>query len=155
MGYRSDVDIVFYVPSQSDTAYPLLKLWFDAHYPHIEAKDEWGAEIDYDEKNRAVTVRYSYVKWYQAYEHPQAVQKLFAEVDAMMDAEHGERLTIVKDGVSQDPSAIPFEIAWEIVRIGEEEPDIEIDQSLNADGVIGVNRTTEISFAPPTKEVTT
>jgi len=155
MGYRSDVDIVFYVPSQSDTAYPLLKLWFDANYPHTEARDEWGAEIDYDEKNRAVTVRYNDVKWYSSYEHPQAVEKLFAEVDAMMDAEHGERLTIVMDGVSQDPSAIPFEIAWEIVRMGEEEPDIEIDQSVNADGVIVVNRTTEMIFTPPNKEVTT
>lgn len=152
MGYRSDVDIVFYVPSQSDTAYPLLKLWFDANYPHIEAKDEWGAEIDYDEKNRAVTVRYNDVKWYQAYEHPQAVERLCTEVDEMHEA---LPVTTVKDGVSQDPSAIPFEIAWEIVRIGEEEPDIEIDQSVNADGVIAVNRSTEISFAPPTKKVTT
>ncbi len=152
MGYRSDVDIVFYVPSQSDTAYPLLKLWFDANYPHTEAKDEWGAEIDYDEKNRAVTVRYNDVKWYQAYEHPQAVEKLCSEVDEMHDA---LPVTTVKDGVSQDPSAIPFEIAWEIVRLGEEEPDIEIDQSVNADGVIVVNRTTEISFTPPTKKVTT
>jgi hypothetical protein len=152
MGYRSDVDIVFYVPSQSDTAYPLLKLWFDAHYPHIEAKDEWGAEIDYDEKNRAVTVRYTCVKWYQAYEHPQAVERLCTEVDEMHDA---LPVTTVKDGVSQDPSAIPFEIAWEIVRIGEEEPDIEIDQSVNADGVIVVNRTTDMIFTPPTKKVTT
>lgn len=151
MGYRSDVDIVFYVPSQSDTAYPLLKLWFDANYPHTEAKDEWGAEIDYDEKNRAVTVRYNCVKWYQAYEHPQAVDQLFVDIETLLDRlEDALPITTV-----EDPDVTPFEIAWEIVRIGEEEPDIEIDQSVNADGVIAVNRTTEISFAPPTKKVTT
>ena len=152
MGYRSEVDIVFYVPSQSDTAYPLLKLWFDANYPHTEAKHDWDAEIDYDEKNRAVTVRYNDVKWYEAYEHPQAVDKLFSEVDTMLDA---LPVTTVKDGVSEDPNVTPFEIAYEYVRIGEEDQDIEIDQSRNSDGVIAVNRSTEISFTPPTEKVTT
>jgi hypothetical protein len=146
MGYRSDVDIVFYVPSQSDTAYPLLKLWFDAHYPHIEAKDEWGAEIEYDEKNRAVIVRYNYVKWYSSYEHPQAVDKLFVEIETLLG-----RLDDDTALVSKNPNVTPFEIAYEYVRIGEEDPDIEVGQSRNAYAVIAVNRTTEISFAPPIK----
>jgi hypothetical protein len=150
MGYRSHVDIVFYVPSQSDTAYPLLKLWFDANYPHTEARDEWCAEIDYDEKNRAITVNYNCVKWSSAYEHPQRVDQLFVDIETMLD-----RLDDDTALVSKDPNVTPFEIAYEFVRIGEEDQDIEVDQSRNSDDVITINRSTEISFTPPTKKVTT
>jgi hypothetical protein len=144
MGYRSEVDVVFYVPSESDTAYPLLKLWFDANYPHTEARDEWCAEIDYDEKNRAVNVRYNDVKWYPSYEHPQKVEKAFNDIDNMLEEQD---LT----GTEQGPDITPFEIAYEYVRIGEEYQDIEINMSINADNVIAVNRSTEITFTPPTR----
>jgi hypothetical protein len=39
-----------------------------------------------------------------------------------------------------------FNIAWEFVRLGEEDQDTEIRMSANADAVVGVNRSTEISF---------
>jgi hypothetical protein len=149
MGYRSEVDVVFYVPSESDTAYPLLKLWFDAHYPHTEAKDEWGAEIKYLQEDRAITVYYNCVKWYSAYEHPQRVDKAFDDIDKLVG---DQSLTPVKE---DDPDAVPFDIAWEFVRLGEEDDDIETRASENADFVIAINRSTEISFTPPTKEVTT
>jgi hypothetical protein len=152
MGYRSNVDVVIYVPSDSDTAYPLLKLWFDANYPHNEAKHDWGAEITYLQEDRAITVYYNDVKWYEAYEHPQAVDKVFSEIDTLLDA---LPVTTVKDGVTQDWNVTPFEIAYEYVRMGEEDQDIEINQSINADCVIAVNRSTEISFTPPTKKATT
>jgi hypothetical protein len=155
MGYRSEVDIVFYVPSQSDTAYPLLQLWFDANYPHTEAKDEWDAEIKYLQEDRAITVYYNDVKWYEHYEHPQAVDKVFAEVDTMFDQLQAAALAADTDGVSEDPNTTTFEIAYEYVRIGEEDQDIEINQSINADCVITVNRSTDITFTPPIKEVTT
>jgi hypothetical protein len=145
MGYRSEVDVVIYVPSDSDTAYPLLKLWFDANYPHNEAKHDWGAEIKYLQEDRAIMVYYNDVKWYEAYEHPQAVDKMFSEIDALLDA---LTVTTVKDGVSQDPNVTPFEIAYEYVRLGEEYQDIEINMSINADCVIAVNRSTEITFTP-------
>lgn len=135
MGYRSDIDIVFYVPSVSDTAYPLLKLWFDANYPHAEAKDEWCASIDYDEENQAILVGYQDVKWYGGYDHPQAVEKAFDDIDRLIT-------TVTED----DTDAVPFEIAWEFVRIGEDDNDVETRASDNADYVIAVNRSTEISF---------
>lgn len=140
MGYRSEVDIVFYVPTDSDTAYPILKLWFDANYPHIEAKGEWCASIDYDEENRAILVSYQDVKWYDHYGHPQKVEKAFNDIDELVGK---QSLTPVKE---DDPDTVPFDIAWEFVRIGEEDNDIETRASENADYVITVNRSTEISF---------
>jgi hypothetical protein len=148
MGYRSEVTVVIYVPSGSDTAYPLLKLWFDANYPHAEAKFDWCATIDYDEKNQAIIVSYEDVKWYEAYEHPRAVDKVFVEIDAMLDA---EPVTTVKDGVSQDPNVTPFEIAYEYVRMGEEDQDIEINMSTNADCVTTINRALDITFTQRTE----
>lgn len=135
MGYRSDIDVVFYVPAGSETAYPLLKLWFDANYPHAEAKDEWCASIDYDEENEAILVGYQDVKWYGGYDHPQAVEKAFDDIDKIITA-------VTEDNTD----AVPFEIAWEFVRIGEDDNDVETRASDNADYVITVNRSTDISF---------
>ena len=140
MGYRSEVDIVFYVPNESETAYGLLKLWFDENYPHTEAKDEWCATIQYDEENLAILVSYQDVKWYSAYEHPQAVDKAFDDIDELVGK---QSLTPVKEA---DPNVTPFDIAWEFVRIGEEDNDLETRMSNNADCVIVVHRSTEISF---------
>lgn len=142
MGYRSEVDVVFYVHSESNTAYPLLKLWFDANYPHADAKREWCAAIQYDEENQAILVSYQEAKWYDAYEHPQAVNKAFDDIDELVGK---QSLTSVKE---DDPDTVPFDIAWEFVRIGEEDDDIETRASENADFVIAVNRSTEISFTP-------
>ena len=147
MGYRSDVDIAFYVPIGSDTAYPILKLWFDANYPHTEAKDEWCASIDYDEENQAILVSYQDVKWDYGYDHPRVVDKTFDDIDKLLDSQgiaaEAQGLTPVKE---DDPDAVPFEIAWEFVRIGEDDNDVETRASDNADYVIAVNRSTEISF---------
>lgn len=149
MGYRSEVDIVFYVPNDSETAYGLLKLWFDENYPHAEAKDEWCATIQYDEENQAILVSYQDVKWYPSYEHPQAVEKAFDDIDTLLDSQgiaaEAQGLTPVKE---DDPDTVPFNVAWEYVRLGEEDNDVEIQASTNADYVIAVNRSTEISFTP-------
>ena len=142
MGYRSEVDIVFYVPSDSETAYPLLKLWFDENYPHTEAKDEWCAEITYDPDNRAISLSYEDVKWYTAYEHPRKADKAFDDIDELLN---NQGLTPVKEDT---PDTTPFSIAWEFVRLGEEDNDVEIRASENADYVIAVNRSTEITFTP-------
>lgn len=140
MGYRSEVDVVFYVPEGSNTAYPLLKLWFDANYPHAEAKDEWCASIDYDEENQAILVGYHDVKWYSDYEHVKTVDKAFDDIDTLT---RNDTITTVTE---DDTDAVPFEIAWEFVRIGEEYNDVETRASDNTDYVITVNRSTEISF---------
>lgn len=140
MGYRSEVDVVIYAPVDSGTSYPLLKLWFDENYPVKEAEDEWEARITYDPESRGISVYYNDVKWYDTYEHPQAVERVFDAIDRLLDQLAAAAL------VSEDPNVIPFEIAWEFVRLGEEDQDTEIRMSANADAVVGVNRSTEISF---------
>ena len=134
MGYRSEVDVVIYAPVDSGTSYPLLKLWFDENYPVKEAKDEWEARITYDPESRGISVYYNDVKWYEHYEHTQAVEKAFEAIDQLLD----------EQSVAGDTKA--FNIAWEFVRLVEEDQDTEIRMSANADAVITVNRSTEISF---------
>ena len=134
MGYRSEVDVVIYAPVDSETSYPLLKLWFDENYPHHVATDEWGAQITYDPESRGISVYYNDVKWYDSYIHPQEVEKAFEAIDQLLD----------EQSVAGDTKA--FNIAWEFVRFGEESQDTEIRMSANADAVVGVNRSTEISF---------
>jgi hypothetical protein len=138
MGYRSEVDVVIYAPVDSETSYPLLKLWFDENYPHHVATDEWGARITYDPEGRGISVYYNDVKWYDSYIHPQEVEKAFEAIDQLLDGEQ----------VARDTKA--FNIAWEFVRLGEEDQDTEIRMSTNADAVIAVNRSTEISFQSQT-----
>jgi hypothetical protein len=134
MGYRSEVDVVIYAPVDSETSYPLLKLWFDENYPHHVATDEWGAQITYDPESRGIAVYYNDVKWYDSYIHPQEVEKAFEAIDQLLD----------EQSVAGDTKA--FNIAWEFVRFGEESQDTEIRMSANADAVVAVNRSTEISF---------
>ena len=137
MGYRSEVDVVIYAPVDSGTPYPLLKLWFDENYPHAVATNEWEARITYDPESRGISVYYNDVKWYDAYEHPQAVERVFEAIDTLLDKEQL---------AEPDGDTVPFNIAWEFVRLGEEDQDTEIRMSANADAVVGVNRSTEISF---------
>jgi hypothetical protein len=134
MGYRSEVDVVIYAPCDSETSYPLLKLWFDENYPHAVAKDEWGATITYDPDSRGIAVYYNDVKWYDTYEHPQQIENIFENIDQLLD----------EQSVAGDTKA--FNIAWEFVRLGEESQDTEIRMSTNADAVVAVNRSTEVSF---------
>jgi hypothetical protein len=138
MGYRSEVDVVIYAPVDSDTPYPLLKLWFDENYPHAVAANEWEAQITYDPESRGISVYYNDVKWYDTYDHPQAVEAVFEAIDTLLDKE--------QLAGAPDKDTVPFNIAWEFVRFGEESQDTEIRMSTNADAVIGVNRSTEISF---------
>jgi hypothetical protein len=134
MGYRSEVDVVIYAPCDSETSYPLLKLWFDENYPHAVAKDEWGATITYDPDSRGIAVYYNDVKWYDTYEHPQQIENIFENIDQLLDEQ------LVAGGTKA------FNVAWEFVRLGEEPRDTEIRMSTNADAVVAVNRSTEVSF---------
>lgn len=131
MGYRSDVKIVFYLtkgthdtpPTEDNPLVPFaaLKLWFDENYPIKEAKDEWCASIDYGEDY--VLVSYIDVKWYGGYDHPTAVETAFANFsDTFRSDERDHRAQ------------------YEIVRIGEQDDDIEADRSSYADHRLSVER---------------
>jgi hypothetical protein len=125
MGYRSNVDVVFYT---RDTApdpmpYAALKLWVEENYPVREARDEWGAEITYDEESECIYISYLDVKWYPG-SHIHAVDGAFELFDNTFE---------------DHPS-----VAYEFVRIGEEPNDVEEIRSDNADYILGVKR--EIYF---------
>ena len=129
MGYRSDVKIVFYLTNgcsesidefnakQGTTTLPFaaLKLWFDENYPVMVAKDEWGAEIKYGDYEH-ILVTYTDVKWYPSYIHPQDVESVFEKFSD----------TFNSDGLNHRAQ-------YEIVRVGEEDTDIERECSGYAD----------------------
>lgn len=124
MGYRSNVAIAFYTNEPENIPFASIKLWFDENYPVKEAKDEWDAEITYGDTY--VLVRYDDVKWYDGYEHPQAVDRAKASFDHCFTTDETRMA------------------AWEMVRTGEESQDIEEDRSEYADYRLGVSR--EIIF---------
>jgi hypothetical protein len=126
MGYRSDVKIVFYLtkgtldtpPTEDNPLVPFaaLKFWFEENYPVREAKDEWCAEIDYGEGLDHILVTYTDVKWYDSYDHVKAVESVFEKFSD----------TFNSDGLSHRAQ-------YEIVRIGENDDDIERECSGYAD----------------------
>jgi hypothetical protein len=125
MGYRSNVDVVFYT---RDTApdpmpYAALKLWVDENYPVREAEDEWDAETTYSEERGFIYISYLDVKWYHG-DHPSRVEAALKLFDKTFE-----------DHLS---------VAYEFVRIGEELDDVEEMRSVNADYLLGVKR--EIYF---------
>ena len=131
MGYRSDVKIVFYlthgtVDAPATEANPALsfaalKLWFDETYPIKEAKEEWGATIEYGDNH--ILCSYHDVKWYEGYEHPNSVSNAFEMFSAAFRSDE-------RDHRGQ----------YEMVRIGEEYDDIQLDGSSYNDHRIAVER---------------
>ena len=125
MGYRSNVEVVFYTTNKEQLPMAALKLWFDENYPKKEALGEWAAEIEYGDDH--VRVRYDDVKWYNGYTHPVEVNSVCADFHAIFEPETGT----------------PF-AHWELVRVGEEVEDIVHDGSSYCEYRLGVSR--EITF---------
>ena len=127
MSYFSDVDIIFYAPSYSETPYALIKLWFDENYPHRMATKEWMAVINYMPEVRGVRISYCAARWNGGYEHPNEVEKVLVDVDKLLD----------NQDINPDPGphTAPFDIAYEFNRTGEEANDNEMRMSTNAEHV--------------------
>lgn len=127
MGYRSDVKIVFYLTSGTDDTpdpmppFAALKFWFEETYPVAEARGEWCAEIDYGEDY--VLVNYHDVKWYPSYEHVETVEAAFEKFsEAFRSNERNHRGQ------------------YEVVRVGENDDDIQRECSDFADYRLFVER---------------
>lgn len=124
MGYRSGVDVVFYVrdnPNITDKMpFAALKLWVDENYPLREAIDEWGATVTYEPDHGYVYITYDDVKWYSGYGHVEAVDATLARFNETFEDSNN--------------------VAYEFVRIGEELDDIEELRSDEADYRLGVRR---------------
>ena len=135
MGYRSDVKIVFYLTHGcSDSAeefnakrgtttlpFPALKLWFDENYPHYVATSEWCAQIEHGDNYILLT--YHDVKWYPSYDHVQAIESVFEKFSETFRSNE-------RDHRAQ----------YELVRIGENDDDIERECSDFADQRFYVER---------------
>jgi hypothetical protein len=135
MGYRSDVRIVFYLTHGcSDSAeefnakrgtttlpFAALKLWFEENYPLREAQHDWRAEIEYGDEY--ILLKYDDVKWFPSGDHVQAVEAVF------------EKFTETFRSHERDHRA-----QYEIVRLGENDDDIERDCSDWSDGRLFVER---------------
>ena len=129
MGYRSDVSIIFYARGNSNDAgrNTILKLWFDENYPIAVAKGEWCATIRH--KDDGIIVDYEGVKWYESYDHPKAV---------------GDALHKFSETFNCEEDTTDY--AWEMVRIGEDDTDIEVDRSDYNDGLLYVSRSIRVDM---------
>ena len=121
MGYRSNVDVVFYTrdTSPDPMPYAALKLWVGENYPVREAEDEWGADVTYHEGGGYIYISYLDVKWYPG-DHPSRVEAALELFDKTFE---------------DLPS-----VAYELVRIGEELNDNDHHASANADYRLGIRR---------------
>lgn len=124
MGYRSDVSVVFYTRNEEAVPFAAIKLWFDENYPRKVATEFWGAEIETG--SDWVMVTYQNVKWYEDYEHVQAVRKVLDSFDDCFE------------------SADKDNAAWEMVELGEQADDIRETRSEYCDYLLRVRR--EIIF---------
>ena len=101
MGYRSDVEVVFYTLDKEKLPYAVIKLWFDENYPQYD----WGTTIHGEDYIR---VSYEGVKWYSDYEEVKAVEEAIANFrEAFQTDEPGT------------------DAAYEMVEVGEDVGDIE------------------------------
>jgi hypothetical protein len=131
MGYRSDVSVVFYTLDAERLPLAALKLWFDENYPHEGAKAEWAAKIE--EGDDYLLVNYTAVKWGAGADHPKVVDAVLRRFIETFD-----------EGVSVETENGP-PAAYDFVRIGEDDNDIETDRSGWTDYRLDVRR--EIVFA--------
>ena len=129
MGYRSDVHILFYIGHRvardehgevhQVPIGPLapIKLWFDENYPtHKYAKTEIGVNYIY--------VTYHNVKWYEGCDEVEAVNKAITSFDECFNTDDYENMTGM----------------WEMVRLGEEDDDVERRNSAHSDWRLNLRR---------------
>ena len=123
MGYRSDVEILFYPEKPEDFA--MLKLYVDENLPD---KFEVGDMTcnRWPHGNKYLHIRMEGVKWYPSYEVVIVYTECFSDWATMFG------------------STPRFH--YEFVRIGEEDNDIETDYSENAEFAMRANRSIDINF---------
>jgi len=128
-GYTSNVTIAFYVRGAASDANSneTLNLWFDQNYPHYIAATEWEAQIERQNDGRII-VQYERVEWREGKPHVQDVIAALRNFDDTFD------------GFAPDA---PF--AWEMVRLGQDTADIEIDQGEYSDQILYVRREVGVS----------
>lgn len=121
MGYRSDVKAVFYATPEKAAA---VKLFVDENFPEELAgqlrpiKNKYYAGYMFEDEN---------VKWYGSYPEVMAFDRFVSNYLELAEQEE-------------------IKWAYEFVRIGEDNGDVEETQSDYADGYLYVTRSIESTF---------
>jgi hypothetical protein len=119
MGYRSDVTAVFYATDKKD--FPVIKLWLQENFPVDMFEVRWfDRGMVFEEEN---------VKWYPDYEDVKAFETAREKFVEMFCEEEGN--SSVKGAV-------------EIMRVGENYEDIEVDEYGAYEGLIACVRSIQV-----------
>ena len=122
MGYRSDVKALIYPLGGEHNLleYDKLKLLFNTTFQDVF--EAWGEDyFSWNDKHRVLEFDANSVKWYDSYPEVQRLTKFLSEVHEL-----------------------GYE--YEFMRIGEEDDDIETDNSGDAENYMYVERTIQVSF---------
>ena len=117
MGYRSDLLFAFYPVAPGDTS---VSSWIEQHWPK-----DWCKIEDAD---GMVLVRYSGVKWYADYVFVQAAVAATVAFDVAFSTD--------EEGATAH---------WEMIRLGEEDEDVERDGSGRHDYRLSVRRKIKVN----------
>ena len=121
MGYRSDVVALVYPVNGAESLLEYNKLKLLMNTTFKDFFEYWSEHFELDDTHLALKFTCNDVKWYDGY----------PEVKRF-----GEFLTEV--------SKLDYE--YEIMRVGEEDTDIEYDSTGDAQGFLSVVRTIEVNF---------
>jgi len=121
MGYRSDVVALIYPVSGAEclSDYNKLKLLMNTTFKDL--LEVWDKDFEWDDKHRALKFSVEHVKWYDGYPEVQQFGAFLTEINKL-------------------------EYEYEIMRVGEEDTDIEYDSTGDAQGYLSVRREIEVSF---------
>ena len=122
MGYRSDVKALIYPLGGEHNLleYDKLKLLFNTTFQDVF--EAWGEDyFSWNDKHRVLEFDANSVKWYDSYPEVQTLVKFLADVHEL-----------------------GYE--YEFMRIGEEDEDIETDNSGDAENYMYVERTIQVNL---------
>ncbi len=124
MGYRSDVEIVFYPDNPEDFA--MLKLYVDEQLPDAFTVGEIYPNPLWREGNKYLHLRLESVKWYGGFEEVAVYNRCFDNWEEIFGS--------------------PPKCHFEFVRIGEEDGDTETLYSDGASFALRIQRSINLDF---------
>ena len=121
MGYRSDVKALIYPQGGEHNLlnYDKLKLLMNSTFKDFF--DYWSEYFEWNDTHRALVFSIDSVKWYDGYPEVKRFGEFLTEVNKL-------------------------DYEYEIMRVGEEDTDIEYDSTGDAQGYLSVRREIEVSF---------
>ena len=131
MGYRSDVAAMFYVEHEDQL--PLLQLFVEENFPFDHFGDGQMKHIDSDYVY-GYEFRAGYVKWYDAYPDVQAFGKFV------------DKFAELADEVITGGGGFYRNWAYEYIRLGEDEDDMERGCSQQSYGLLSITRGIHINY---------